>query len=177
MSRKVLMMGVALMVVAVLATPLVGLTYAGRGQTKETYWFYVNGSIGDPEPDTRKWTTKGGVLQARDEPYSPDMSTIELKVGGNVIPIIDYSCIIDRTINLATGVGAIRISESIAIDGGTLEIRTAETISGYGTSEYSVEGSFVGHGTGSLADVKVQGITWRESSGAHYRIGTVMDWP
>lgn len=176
MNRKVLDVVVTLMAVAMLSTAMVGLVNAGKGQTKETYWFYVNGSIAEPEPYTRVWTTKGGVLQARSEPYSPDMSTIQLEVGGNIIPIVSYSCLIDRTINLATGTGAIRISESITVAYGTLEIQTAETISGYGTSDYSVEGSFVGHGTGLLEGAKVQGITWRASDGAHIRDGTVMGW-
>jgi hypothetical protein len=176
-NRNVLVKAlVALIAGAILSAAMVGLVNAGKGQTKETYWFYVNGSIASPEAYTRTWTTAGGVLQARSEPYSPDMSTIQLKVGGNVIPIIDYSCLIDRTINLAAGTGAIRISESIVIAGGTLEIQTAETISGYGTSDYSVEGSFVGHGTGSLEGVQVQGTTWRLSDGAHIREGTVMGW-
>ena len=170
------MMAVVFMAVAILSTAMVGLVNAGKGQTKETYWFYVNGSIAEPEPYTRTWTTKGGVFQARSEPYSPDMSTIRLEVGGETIPIVDYSCLIDRTINLATGTGAIRISESIVVAYGTLEIQTAETISGYDTSDYSIEGSFVGHGTGLLEGVKVQGITWRVSDGEHIREGTVMGW-
>lgn len=177
MNRKSLNVAVTLMAIAVLSTAMVGLANAGKGQTKETYWFYVNGSIAEPEPYTRTWTTASGVLQARSEPYSPDMSTIQLQVGGIVIPIVDYTCLIDRTINLATGTGTIRISESIVVAVGTLEIQTAETISGYGTSDYSVEGSFVGHGTGLLEGAKVQGMTWRVSDGAHIREGTVMGWP
>ena len=85
-TRKVLLKAlVAMKGIAILSTALVGLVNAGKGQTKETYWFYVNGSIAEPEPYTRTWTTEGCVLQARSEPYSPDMSTIPLEVGGNVI--------------------------------------------------------------------------------------------
>ena len=52
-TRKVLLKAlVALKGIAILSTALVGLVNAGKGQTKETYWFYVNGSIAEPEPYT-----------------------------------------------------------------------------------------------------------------------------
>jgi len=165
------------LVVFLLATPFIGLAQAGKGQTKQYFEFYLTGSIGDPGEETKSWTTKGGILQVRGEPYFANY--MEVLVGGthyHPVPAA-YSCTMDRTINLATGSGAIRISESIVFDHGTLEIQSAETISGYGTPAYFVEGSFVGFGTGSLEGVKVDGTTWRESSGSHYRIGTVMGWP
>ncbi len=169
---------VVLSLIVLCATSFVGLAQAGKGQTKQDFELYLTGNIGTPQTDTKDWTTKNGVWQSRNLPYFANYIVVTIGATHDYYPSPSkYKCMMDRTINLATGSGTIRIIESIGFEDGTLEIQTAETISGYGTPDYSVEGSFVGLGTGSLEGVKIQGITWRESSGAHYRIGTVMGWP
>jgi hypothetical protein len=176
-NRKILLT-VFVLTAVLLATPYVGMVHAtGKGTTKQYYEFYLKGSFG-PGPDTKVWTTKDNIEQIRNLVFSA--SYIEVTVGATTyIPDpASYSALMDFTLDLNTMTLYARIHESFAIAGGTIDQRTAELVTDYGTL-FNGGGDFVGFGSGALEGVKIQGTTGFDFTNglALDRVGTVMGWP
>jgi hypothetical protein len=170
MNKKVLGIALASIFLAMLVAPVM----AGKGQTKQYYEFYLEGS-GAPDEDTKMWTTEDGVLQARGYPFYADY--IEVTIGGTTYEPDpeSYSCRMDFTLDLNTMTLDARVHESFDVAGGTIEQWTAETVYEYGTNNIG-GGNFVGFGSGALEGVKIQGTTGMAGDGLD-RVGTVMGWP
>ena len=178
MKKAVLVTFVALMAVAMLATPIIATAMAGKGEEKLYYEFFLQGAYG-PGPDTKSWTTPDGITQVRNLVYTA--SYIEVTVGATkYYPApSSYTCTMDFTLDTNTRILYARIHESFAIAGGTITQHTAEVITEYGT-HYHGGGNFVGFGSGTLEGVKIQGTTafaMKPILGAGLdRVGTVMGW-
>ena len=175
MNKKLLGFTLAFIFIAMLATPLVGAVMAGKGQTKQYYEFYLEGGY-VPGPDTKMWTTNGGITQIRDLVFIA--TYIEVTVGGDIYypDPLGYVGTMDATLN-TDGKLNIRVHESFVVDGlGTITQRTAETVTGFGTPDAAGGGNFVGLGSDGLEGVKIQG-TSSLVEGSPTRVGTVMGWP
>ena len=186
MNRKILVIAGFVMVLAVLATPMVGLVHAGKGEEKQYFKIHL---VGLPNESTAeiKWTPDpdtGPMKHGRDAEWGL-LDVLEVTIGGNTITEgISYSCIICADYNGVTFKGVQRIRETVTfsdIDGeeGTLEILAIGKLGDVGAT-------FTGHGTGALEGVKVDGTTWAELISWPgmppvrldvTREGTVMGWP
>lgn len=175
MNRKVLVIFAALVAVAMMATPLVGIAQAGKGQTTQYFMLYMEGmTTGPPE---RVWTSDG-ITHLRGLPWIV-IGAFKVTIGATTTSLTpaDYSGYLDFNVNSKTMEFTITVHETITVAGGTLEIMSVDKMSavtGIGS------GTFVGHGTGALEGVKVQGATSGQSvGGIDYitREGTVMGWP
>ena len=75
--------------------------------------------------------------------------------------------------------GFVQVRETITFDGGTLEILVTEKLD-YNVMPPISDGTFVGHGTGTLKGVKVMGESYTELSSMTERTltreGTIMGW-
>jgi hypothetical protein len=186
-NKKFLVIAVALMAVAMLATPMIGMVQAGKGQEKQYFKIYLvglpNESTGEirwtPDPDT------GPMKHGREVEWGL-VDVLEVTIGDNTITEgISYSCKICADYNSVTFKGVQRIRETITfsdIDGeeGALEILAIGKLGAEGAT-------FTGHGTGALEGVKVGGTTWGgiipwSGGGPPVRLevtreGTVMGWP
>jgi hypothetical protein len=171
MNKKALVLAFMLMVLSIMATIPV---YAGKGQTKQYYSFYLEGS-GAPDEETKMWTTDDGVLQARDYPFYATF--IEVTIGTTLYypDPESYVCRMDFTLDLNTMTLDARVHESFEIDGGIIEQRTAETVTEYGTNNVG-GGNFVGFGSEDLEGAKIKGTTQMSGDGL-LRTGTIMGWP
>ena len=170
MNKKLLGVFFSILTLAILIAPVM----AGKGQTKQYYEFYLEGTGGVDE-DTKMWTTEDGVMQARG--YLFYATYIEVTVGGTTYypDPESYSCRMDFTLDLITMTLDARVHESFEVAGGTIEQWTAETVYEYGTNNIG-GGNFVGFGSGALEGVKIQGTTGMAGDGLD-RVGTVMGWP
>jgi hypothetical protein len=178
-NRKILLSVLVLSVVVLLAAPYIGMVQAdGKGQTKQ-YFKEVLTGVDHPGADTKMWDAGNNIFQARGFVYTA--FTVEVIVGATTYNLdpVGYSSSMDMMLNVVTGHGTIRVHEILTFaDGSTLEIQTAETLWNYGSPDMVAGGSFVGHGTGSLEGVKVQGtssLAYGESGPT--RVGIVMGWP
>jgi len=186
-NRKVLVIFVAFMAIAMLATPMVGLAQAGKGQEKQYFKSYLVGLPNESTGEIR-WTPDpitGPMKHGREVEWGL-VEVLEVTIGSDTITEgISYSCKICADYNSVTFKGVQRIRETITfsdIDGeeGTLEILAIGKLGDEGAT-------FTGHGTGVLEGVKVEGTTWANlipwSGGgppvrlAVTREGTVMGWP
>ncbi len=175
MNRKILL-SVLVLACVLLATPYIGLVSAGKGETKQDFMFVTTGNDG-PGPNTKGWIADESIFQARDWVWYP--ITWAVKVGGVTIPSVSYVSSMDMMLDLATGHGTVRVTDTITFaDGSTLVLMTAETMTDWGRPGMVGEGSFVGHGTGSLEGVQVVGTTsFVYGDLGPTRVGTVMGWP
>jgi len=170
MNKKLLGVLLSILTMAILVAPVM----AGKGQTKQDYEFWLEGTSG---PDTKEWVTADGVLQGRDFIFTA--SYIEVTIDGTTYypDPESYSCTMDFAIDLVSLTLDIRVHETFEVDGlGTITQRTAETIYDYGTPDMAGGGNFVGFGSDGLEGVKIQGT----SSMVDFhpvRVGTVMGWP
>ena len=173
------------LIVAILATPLVGTVIAGKGQEKLDFVFHINGAsiygswdklVMSPPEDPISIHVKG-------QEYAGDFF-VEIGLAGTVETIatefIDYDCELQYVYFFETSrVNGILVKEVISIYGdGVVHDETTFR----GTLELSGTGqgqsSFVGFGTGEFEGVKVKGFT--EDTVPNMvmdRVGTVMGWP
>jgi hypothetical protein len=185
-KKRVVAISVTLITLALLATPMLGLVQAGKGQERQYFKIHViglpNDSIADlrltPDPAT------GPMKHGRDAEWGI-LDVLEVTIGDDTITEgISYSCNICADYNSVTFKGVQRIRETITfsdIDGekGTLEILAIGKLGDAGAT-------FTGQGTGILEGIKVEGTTWAELISWPgmppvrldvTREGTVMGWP
>jgi hypothetical protein len=156
-----------------LSSLLVGIASAGKGQTKQSFELELVGSAMKGTTGYY-WITEDNILQARD--FGFKLTSIQVKVGGEIKAVKEYSCLADLALDRSTMDGSIKIKEIITfIDGSTLEIRVSEALFDYTLPTYHTVGSFSGHGTGSLDGVQVVGISMADPTGIT-RTGTIMGW-
>jgi hypothetical protein len=178
-NKKVLVMAVALIAIAMLATPFVGCVIAGKGQEKEYFKLYV---VGAPDDTTGEiwWTpdpVTGPMKHGRNVEWGFTL-VLQVTIGDTTYssPDVSYSCTIDADYNVVTLVGHQRVRETVTFycfsEPATLEILTIGSLVHEGVV-------FTGHGTGALEGVKVHGTTWAILLPplAVTREGTVMGWP
>jgi hypothetical protein len=178
-NRKALLTVLVLSVIVLLAAPYIGMVNAGgKGQTKQ-YFKEVLTGFDHPGSDTKMWTADENILQARGFIYTA--YSVDVTVGTTTYSLdpVKYSSTMDLMLNTVTLHGTIRVHETLTFaDGSTLEILTAETLWNYGTPDMVAGGSFIGHGTGSLEGVIVQGTTsLAYGDSGPTRVGTIMGWP
>ncbi len=175
MNRKILL-SVLILACALLATTCIGMVSAGKGQTKQDFVFVTTGNDG-PGPNSKFGIVDESIFQARDWVWYP--ITWAVKVGGVTISSVSYVSSMDMMLDLATGHGTVRVTDTITFeDGSTLVLTTAETMTDWNSPDMVGEGSFVGHGTGSLAGVQVVGTTsYVYGDLGPTRVGVVMGWP
>ena len=177
MNRKILFTVLVLAAVLV-ATPYIGIAHAGKGQTKQYYEFFLQGTSG-AGPDTTIKLTKDNILQIRNYVYTA--SFIEVTVGETIYhpDPASYTCTMDFTLDENTATLYARIHETFTVAGGTISQQTAEVVTDYGTL-FNGGGNFVGFGSGTLEGVKIQGTTsfaMTTLGPGLDRVGTVMGWP
>jgi hypothetical protein len=186
-NRKILVIAGFVMVLATLATPMVGLVQAGKGQEKQYFELSI---VGLPNYDTGEVMRtpdleNGPFAHSRDVEWLP-VDVLEVTIGSNTYYPLDvgYSCVIDSDYNTVTFIGHQRVRETItfyedSVAVGTIEILTIGKIGDEGVV-------FTGHGTGTFEGVKVQGTTsaeiipWPGPPGVRLAVtrwGTVMGWP
>jgi len=182
MVKSRILLTVLALVVVLLATPYIGMAYAGKGQTKETFTLTM---MGGPIPGTSRASGNSDIVQTRGE--GSFAYYIEIDIGTNPPVFPDpalYSACVDSMMDTVAGDGTVRVKETIVFaDGSTFVITASEKFTGLVApyTSYSGSGSFEGHGTGALAGVKVQGTTngyiSLEYGMVNVRVGTVMGWP
>jgi len=202
-NRKVLVIFVAMMAVAMLATPLIGTVTAGKGQEKLSIRLDVGSYDTTTGTSDRTWNSPVKI------PYPDYISRVLHSRGGDwgdpathagFAIVVDediecdndeilYSCSYDdNAINKAYGqealpyvVMTIKVNERWEIDNGDyvgyIEVSTAEKVYDYlGLyAGFHVEGSFVGHGVINGQSVNLSGETGYDTG--IFREGTVMGWP
>ena len=190
MNKKVTVVVVALIVALMLSS--VALVFAAPKEIVDFALYFRGALAGDLEwchengyivssPDN-KWVEGQGppegyaVLHYINAPYVANF--VELVVDGTTIPMerLHYTATLSGTRNLLASIGCIQVDETITIydetgnEWGTLEMRAATS-----------NRKFVGHGTGGLSGVKVQGVCeqveYKGVPNTRYRIGTAVGWP
>jgi hypothetical protein len=177
MNKRILMLTITLLTVAMLATPIVGMVQGGKGQEKLDFRLRMVGIL-DPPPE-KAWPA-GVTVHTRGIGWVPTGDFfIEIGVGGSVETILaadlSYEGYLDINQNQKQGVTVLRVVETITIAGrGTLEIINTGANPGQGSSHL-----FVGHGTGEFEGVKIHGHSTIVGPAPITidRIGTVMGWP
>jgi hypothetical protein len=178
MNRKILLT-VLVLTAIMLATPYVGMAYAGKGEEKQYFKLYVvgrtNSATGEiwftPDPVT------GPMKHGRNVEWLSS-KVLQVTIGSKTYstPDISYSCVIDADYNIVTLVGHQRVRETVTFycfaEPATLEILAIGDLGQAGVV-------FTGHGTGALEGVKVKGTTWAVVLPplAVTREGTIMGWP
>jgi len=174
---KVLLIFLTLAVI-LLAAPYIGSVSAGKGQTKQYYEFFLQGSYGGEE-DTKEWTTADGIMQIRNLHYYATYIKVTIGTTSYYPDPESYSATMDFTLDTNTETLYARIHESFSIAGGVISQQTAEVVTDYGTL-FSGGGNFVGFGSEGLEGVKIQGTTafgFKAGIGAGLdRVGTIMGW-
>ncbi len=186
MNKKVLMLTITLLAVAMLATPMVGMVQAGKGQEKLDFKLHLEGGFVMFDWD-KAWYA-GETLHIRGWNWEVALAGdfyIEIGVGGivEIIPKeeLSYDASMDYNRNVKQGFYVVTIREIITIytddtkttPRGTLEIfNTGDNPAGKGHI-------FVGHGTDEFEGVKVSGKSTRVPGppATIDRVGTVMGWP
>jgi hypothetical protein len=196
-NKKILVIVVALMAVAMMASPLVGMVYAGKGEEKLPIEFYVGGLPGsqnlwfspnsdNPDVDPQVGHVRGATWNTA----VPIPFKILVGEAGSVETItnayIVYS-LLDQVSNrnLKTNDATLKIREVWMIYSdtdhtnlrGTIEILAVETLTDVGGPNYSGQGSFVAHGTIDGQAIKLSGEAGITLPPGPFRIGTVMGWP
>jgi len=185
-NRKIIVIVLAIAVV-LLATPYIGMVYAGKGQDKLSFEFVLTGM----------YTRPGEVLESGIRAHLWDMPFISLapmvvEIDGTPIPS-----------NLLSYTGSLRVNLGENINGnGGETLKVTETITIWedaahtilrGTLELHVMGNveqgqgvgagnnFNGFGTGDFAGVKLCGDTVGlaivDGMVQLTRVGTIMGWP
>ncbi len=182
MNRKFLVLVVALLAVAMLAAQYIGVGYAAKGYSKEAFALTVKGF---PIPGISRACGSSDMVQTRGEGSLVYFMEIDI---GDRPPLFPntalYSTCVDSMMDFDEGDGTVRVTETIVFaDGSTLVITASEKFTGLVApyTSYIGSGTFVGHGTGALASVKVQGTTSGyislEDGMVNIRVGTVKGWP
>lgn len=174
-----MVIAIALMVLALLATPMVGLVNAGKEQEKQYFKLYV---VGAPDQTTGEisWTpdpVTGPIKHGRNVEWGFTL-VLQVTIDDTTYssPDISYTCTIDGDYNVATLVGHQRVRETVTFycfsEPASLEILVIGSLAKEGVV-------FTGHGTGALEGVKTEGTTWAVVLPplAVTREGTVMGWP
>ena len=196
-KSKLMLIAVTLLFVAVLVTPIVGLSNAGKGQEK--LFFQINVvTANEPVPDriircAPVWETiplTGGdanVVFVEIEYLASDLS---VAVGNDIIAPSDVA-LTDGTVDV-TVYWNVEVPYSKVIDKDTFTLDFSEYFGAPATIEVSrigmsnqatgeSSGTFVGHGLGYLEDVKVSGKQTAFAGGlmsqSFQLTGTIMGWP
>ena len=184
------------MIIAMLATPLVGVVNAGKGQEKLNIEFQV-GVIGNDngDPGTSWMSPKdslppaaGGdanVLHIRGAGWDPATTGFMIVVdkgGANEETFLDaqisYSCSFDLNLFFKSMDATIKVRETWVIEGrGYIDILAVEYLYGIGTPDYYGKGIFVGHGEIDGIKINLSGEAGTVLPTGPFRIGTVMGWP
>lgn len=177
MKGKVLLVFLALAVILLVA-PYVSSVSAGKGQTKQAYAFFLQGSYGGEE-DTKDWTTADGITQIRNLHYYATYIKVTIGTTSYYPDPESYSATMDFTLDTNTATLYARIHESFSIAGGVISQQTAEVVTDYGTL-FNGGGTFVGFGSEGLNGVKIQGTTQfaldPQLGPGLSRVGTIMGW-
>lgn len=172
MNKKILLIVVALALV-LLATPYVGVIQAGKGEEKQFFKLYMEGTT--TGPPGRVWESDG-IVHLREYSWII-IGEFKLWIGDDMLSPTAYSGYLDINLNTKTRALTVTVHEIITVAGGTLEIMSVDKLSG----ETGVgTGMFVGQGTGALEGVKVAGTTSSlETEDGNFitREGIVMGWP
>ncbi len=183
-TRKVLLIAVALMAVAMLATPLVGMVQAGKGQEKLDFLLHM---VGETAPPPEKVWLADSTQHVHDLPWvvTGDFY-IEIGEAGAVETIpkecLSYSgSLVVLMVNQKQGFYLTQVRETITIytdDTQTAERGTIEILT-LGTNPAGNGAMVNGFGTGEFEDVKITGTTTGTPGPPLTldRAGTVMGWP
>ena len=163
MNKKILIIAVVFLAMAMLATPVLAAPTKGQ-KVPVTISFTTSTSVELPD---KMWTTKGDIKQVRGGvvEYDPVIVTID---GVTLDPT---TSITERNLHWATlsKEGNIRLmheSHVIALPGGTFEgnaLLKFHYISPYGALNFILEAHGVFHGTGDYEGQTMN--VWRESGG------------
>ncbi len=180
LNRKVLVIAVAFMALAMLATPIVGTVMAGKGQEK----LYYEANIvlagynidnirtvppGATPPNTVFVTASGTAV------------AFTLQIGSEAYTPTHYADM-QITIHTRQNLVFIQIWETYTFEGvdGTIEISAVGKIYNYGDLAIQMSDTkIVGHGTGYFEGVKIMAEGNNELGNFPHKIhiGTIMGWP
>ena len=179
MNKKILSIFVSLIVVAMLATPLVGTATAGKGNNKEYYKVTLtsftialtNVEFMPPAPHIPKRVQAEFTLTAID---------YMLQIGSNFYTPDDYDYTASGTLKRTLGgdIALETVRETYTFDGlGTLEISINNKKYNYGTPEQYDDATVNGWGTDYFKDVKITAMGYGVKGDVKEHIGTIMGWP
>ena len=194
LNRKILGVCSVLILVAMLATPLVGEASAEKGQTKQDFKLFFQGlptpgEINEADGNTIHKGSSYNVLADFYVQIGADGATEDLAK-----EYLDYTAVMDWIVHTKPEqFFTVRVVETISIynDAVTHDettLRGALEIMAIGTNRVDNGGTFVGFGTGEFEGVKIQGtsaplqIVFTNPNPPNYytqltRTGTVMGWP
>jgi hypothetical protein len=158
-NKKVLGVAVALLAVAMLATPMVGMVQAGKGQDKLDFLLHMEGTT-NPPPD-KVWEA-GVTMHVRGGNWIV-LGDFYVQIGSETIPkeCLSYVGKLDINVNNKKGFYVLTASEVVTIyeddtksvERGTLELMALSDNPAFNGA------NFVGFGTGEFKGVKISGTT------------------
>lgn len=195
MNRKILVMAITLMAVAILATPFVGTVMAGKGQEKQDFKLVFQGL---PTGGEEKIADGNTVWRDRDfTMYEDCVFYVQIGTDGATEDLskeyLEYEGIMNFVVHTKPEqfftvqvVETISIYSDVTHDETTL--RGTLVLNAIGDNRGGHGGNFVGFGTGEFEGVKIEGassplqLVFTNPNPPYYyveltRTGTVMGWP